>query len=62
MMSLPSDEESNRVRKTPRRRLTYTVDTEDLVKYPQGVLWTFIMVIKGTHNNIYLCYCYYSHL
>ena len=40
--------ESERIRKTPRRRLSYRVDRVDLYKFPQGVLQRYLVVRSST--------------
>jgi hypothetical protein len=39
--------ESDRIRKTPRRRLGYRVDRVDLYKFPHGVLQRYLVVRPG---------------
>eukprot|EP00043_Microstomoeca_roanoka_P005130 m.53771 g.53771 ORF g.53771 m.53771 type:complete len:748 (+) comp12821_c0_seq2:341-2584(+) len=43
MMSMALNEGSTRIRKTPRRRVTYSIDADDLVKYPKSILQRFLV-------------------
>ena len=36
--------EPTRVRKTPRRRVTYPIEASDLVKYPKSILSRYLVV------------------